>query len=53
MRIKRAKKYKKYVNFFKVVYKFKPPFKVLVDGNFFHQAITSDFNLRDNFYKLF
>lgn len=34
MRIKRAKKYHKFVNFFRVVYKFVPPFKVLLDGNF-------------------
>ena len=52
MRVKRAKKYKKYINFYKVVYKFKPPFKILVDGNFLHTAVSNDFNLRDNFYKL-
>ena len=52
MRVKRLKKYKKYVNFYKVVYKFRPPFKILVDGNFFHNAITVGFSLRDNFYKL-
>ncbi len=52
MRVKRLKKYKKYVNFYKVVYKFKPPFKILVDGNFFHLATSSDFNLKDNFYKM-
>jgi hypothetical protein len=52
MRIKRLKKYKKYVNFYKVVYKFKPPYKILVDGNFFHNAVSNDFNLKDNFYHL-
>jgi U3 small nucleolar RNA-associated protein 23 len=52
MRVKRLKKYKKYVNFYKVVYKFKPPFKILVDGNFFHLAVSSDFSLRDNFFKI-
>ena len=52
MKVKRFKKYKKYVNFYKVVYKFRAPFKVLIDGNFLHQATTSDFNLRDNLYKL-
>ena len=53
MRVKRQKKYKKYVNFYKVVYKFHPPYKILVDGNFFHKAISTGFNLRDNFFKLF
>ena len=52
MRIKRLKKYKKYVNFYKVVYKFIPPYKILVDGNFFHLAVSNDFNLKENFYKL-
>ena len=46
------KKYKKYIRFYKVVHKFHPPYKILVDGTFFHQAISSDFNLRENFYKL-
>jgi U3 small nucleolar RNA-associated protein 23 len=53
MRVKRAKKYKKYVSFYKVVYKFHPPYKIMVDGNFFHNAVSNDFNLRDNFFKLF
>ena len=52
MRVKRLKKYKKYVNFFKVVYKFKPPFKIMLDGNFFHLAVQNSFNLRENFYKI-
>lgn len=52
MRVKRAKKYKKYVSFYKVVYKFKPPFKILVDGNFFHNAVATGFSLKDNFFKL-
>ena len=41
MRIKRAKKYKRYVNLFKVVYKFKPPYRVLVDGGFLHYAVKN------------
>lgn len=49
MRIKRGKKYHKYVNFFRLVYKFHPPFKVLLDGNFFHhfcrEAIDAKFQL--------
>lgn len=52
MGIKRVKKYKRFVNFFKVVYKFKPPFKVLLDGNFFHYAVQNQFNLRENFFKI-
>ena len=39
MGIKRLKKYRRFINFFKVVYKFKPPFKILLDGNFFHMAV--------------
>lgn len=52
MRVKRLKKYKKYVSFYKVVYKFRPPYKILVDGNFLHTAVSSGFNLRENFFKL-
>ena len=52
MKVKRFKKYKRYVNFYKVVYKFRPPYKILVDGNFFHLAVSSDFSLRDDFMKL-
>ena len=46
MRIKRGKKYKKWINFYKVVYKFKPPYRLLVDGNFFHKAVSQGFDLR-------
>ena len=52
MRVKRLKKYKKYISFYKVVYKFRPPYKILVDGNFFHTAIANGFNLKDNFYMM-
>ena len=37
-RIARGKKYHKFVNFWRVVMKFHPPFKVLLDGNFFHHV---------------
>ena len=53
MRIKRAKKYKKYINFFKVVYKFQSPHKILVDGNFLHQALRQTFSFKDQLSKLF
>jgi U3 small nucleolar RNA-associated protein 23 len=52
MRVKRQKKYKKYINFYKVVYKFHPPYKIMVDGNFFHNAVSNGFNLKDTFYQL-
>jgi len=49
MRIKRAKKYKRYVSHFKVVYKFKPPYRIMVDGGFLHYAVKNgDFDLRKN-----
>jgi len=38
MRIKRGKKYHKFVNFWKVVNKFHAPYKVLLDGTFFHHV---------------
>jgi hypothetical protein len=41
MRIKRGKKYHKFVNFYRVVYKFVPPFKTLVDGNFIFAVTKS------------
>jgi hypothetical protein len=53
MRVKRLKKYRKYINFFKVVYKFVPPFKIMVDGNFFHESIKNGFDLKDAFQSLF
>jgi rRNA-processing protein FCF1 len=52
MRVKRLKKYRKFVNFYKVVYKFFPPYKVMVDGNFFHEAVSNGFDLKENFEKL-
>jgi hypothetical protein len=45
MRIKRAKKYHKFVNFYRVVYKFVPPFKVLLDGNFIFQTVKNSVDL--------
>ena len=53
MRIKRGKKYKKYVNHFKVVYKFKPPYRVMIDGGFLHYAVKNgDFDLQHNLQKI-
>jgi len=53
MRIKRGKKYRKYVNHFKVVYKFKPPYRVMVDGGFLHYAVKNgDFDVRGNLQKI-
>lgn len=49
MRIKRAKTYKRYVRHFKVVYKFTPPYRVMVDGGFLHYAVKNgNFDLRHN-----
>lgn len=53
MRIKRGKKYKKFVQHFKVVYKFKPPYRVMVDGQFLHYAVRNgDFDLQSNLQKI-
>ena len=52
MRIKRGKKYHKYVNFFRVVYKFRAPFKVLTDGNFFYHSVKESMDLRQLLIKV-
>ena len=52
MRIKRGKKYHKYVNFFRVVYKFRAPFKVLTDGNFFHHSVKEAMDLKNLLNKI-
>ena len=53
MRIKRAKTYKRYVRHFKVVYKFTPPYRVMVDGGFLHYAVKNgNFDLRHNLQKI-
>ena len=52
MRIKRGKKYHKYVNFFRVVYKFRAPFKVLTDGNFFHHSVKEAMDLKHLMNKI-
>ena len=52
MRIKRGKKYHKYVNFFKTVYKFHPPFKVLLDGNFFHHFCKEAVDIKNQLHKI-
>ena len=46
MRIKRGKKYHKYVNFFKVVYKFHPPHKILCDGNFIFKVASEAIDIK-------
>jgi len=53
MRIKRGKKYHKYVNFFRVVYKFRAPFKVLTDGNFFYHSTKESMDLKHLLSKIF
>ena len=52
MRIKRGKKYHKYVNFFRVVYKFHPPFKVLLDGNFFHHTVKESMDIKLQLHRI-
>ena len=53
MRIKRGKKYKRYISYFKVVFKFKPPYRVLVDGGFLHAAgRNGGFDLKFNLQKI-
>ena len=52
MRIKRGKKYHKYVNFYRTVYKFVPPFKVLLDGNFFHHTVKEQINIRLQLHRI-
>ena len=49
MRIKRGKKYHKFVNFYRVVYKFVPPFKILLDANFIYQCTKNSLDLKPNF----
>ena len=52
MRIKRGKKYHKFVNFYRVVYKFVPPFKVLLDGNFMFAMQKSGMELKAQLHKI-
>ena len=52
MRIKRGKKYHKYVNFFKLVYKFYPPYKVLLDGSFFHLFCKESIDVKFQLSKI-
>jgi U3 small nucleolar RNA-associated protein 23 len=52
MRIKRGKKYHKFVNFYRVVYKFVPPFKVLLDGNFIFSCTKNSLDLKPNLQKI-
>ena len=52
MRIKRSKKYHKFVNFYRVVYKFVPPFKVLLDGNFIFTVTKHSIDLKPQLQKV-
>lgn len=52
MRIKRGKKYHKFVNFYRVVYKFVPPFKVLLDGNFIFACTRNSLDLKPQLQKI-
>lgn len=52
MRIKRGKKYHKYVNFYRVVYKFRAPFKVLIDGLFLHKSMSAAGDLKKLLFEI-
>ena len=52
MRIRRGKRYHKYVNHYRVVYKFVPPFKVLCDGNFIFSCVKNSIDLRPQLQKI-
>ncbi|CAM9290113.1 unnamed protein product [Choristocarpus tenellus] len=41
MRVTRAKQYRRYLRFFRIVYGITPPYKVILDGNFLHQCIST------------
>ena len=51
-RLKRSKKYHKFVNFFRTVQKFHPPYRVLIDGNFLHKATKEGQDIRQQLSKI-
>ena len=52
MRIKRGKKYHKFVNFYRVVYKYIAPFKVLLDANFIFACVRTNMDVKHQLQKI-
>jgi U3 small nucleolar RNA-associated protein 23 len=47
MRVSRAKSYRKWLRFFRIVYGVKPPYRVLLDGNFVHICLSHSIPIRE------
>jgi U3 small nucleolar RNA-associated protein 23 len=52
MRIKRGKHYKRILNFYAVNFDFKPPYNVLLDGNFIQKCVKVQFDVKEMLMKL-
>ena len=52
MRINRAKTVRKYLRFFRLAYLIEPPYNVLLDGNFVHNALKNKISIGHRLGKL-
>ena len=51
-RLNRQKKYRKILKYYKINYKIKAPFKVLLDGNFIHASIKNSVTINEKIPKI-
>ena len=52
MRIKKAKQFRKKLQWYKIHHELHPPYKILVDGNFFKPCVDRQFDLKYKVEKL-
>jgi U3 small nucleolar RNA-associated protein 23 len=52
MRVTRAKFFRKYLKFYKLVFGIESPFDILLDGNFIHTAIKSKVDIKERLSKM-
>lgn len=52
MRVTRAKFFRKYLKFYKLVFGIESPFDIILDGNFIHAAIKSKVDIKERLSKM-
>ena len=52
-RLKRQKNHRKHLEFYRMQFQFKRPYKILLDGNFIHHCVKNNINVRDRLETAF
>lgn len=53
MRVNKAKFVRKYLRFYRIVFRLQQPYNVILDGNFIHQALKYKLDIHERLTKLF